>query len=89
MNENVAQPSLPAEAHDGVLRAKHPYLNVPFFLVRAAIYFTSWNAIAYFLNAWSLEQDRSLDPGIARNRMKFSRTIMTIVMCWIMWALNR
>ena len=59
-------------AHDGVLRAKHPYLNVPFFLVRAAIYFTSWNAIAYFLNAWSLEQDRSLDPGIARKMQRLS-----------------
>jgi hypothetical protein len=59
-------------AHDGVLRAKHPYLNVPFFIVRAAIYFTSWNAIAYFLNAWSLEQDRSLDPGIARKMQRLS-----------------
>ena len=59
-------------AHDDVLRAKHPYLNVPFFLVRAAIYFASWNALAYFLNAWSLEQDRSADPRIARKMQLLS-----------------
>ena len=59
-------------AHDDVLQAKHPYLNVPFFLVRAAIYFASWNALAYFLNAWSLEQDRSSDPHIARKMQLLS-----------------
>jgi hypothetical protein len=35
------------------------YLNVPFFLVRAVFYFTVWNLITYFLNKWSLEQDRT------------------------------
>ena len=59
-------------AHDEVLQAKHLYLNVPFFLVRAAIYFASWNAIVYFLNAWSLEQDRSADPRIARKMQRLS-----------------
>jgi hypothetical protein len=59
-------------AHDEVLQAKHPYLNVPFFLARTAIYFASWNAISYFLNAWSLEQDRSADPRIARKMQLLS-----------------
>ena len=59
-------------AHDEVLQAKHLYLNVPFFLVRTAIYFASWNAIAYVLNAWSLEQDRSADPRIARKMQLLS-----------------
>jgi hypothetical protein len=59
-------------AHDEVLRAKHSYLNVPFFLARAAIYFASWNALAYFLNAWSLEQDRSGDPSLARRMQLLS-----------------
>src|SRR5229473_6515367 len=39
-------------AHDEVLRHKQLYLNTPFFLVRAAIYFLVWNAISYLLNAW-------------------------------------
>src|SRR5262249_34497011 len=46
-------------AADEALAHKHLYLNVPFFIARAALYFAVWNAISYFLNAWSLEQDRT------------------------------
>jgi hypothetical protein len=53
-------------AHDEALQHKHLYLNAPFFLVRAAIYFLVWNGYAYFLNAWSLEQDRTGNPDFAR-----------------------
>lgn len=59
-------------AHDEMLQAKHAYLNVPFFVVRAAIYFAAWNAISYFLNAWSLEQDRTADPRIAVKMQRLS-----------------
>jgi hypothetical protein len=53
-------------AHDEILQHKHAYLNPPFFLVRAATYFLVWNGLSYFLNAWSLEQDRTADPRLAR-----------------------
>lgn len=53
-------------AADEALRHKALYLNVPFFLVRAAVYFTAWNALTYVLNKWSLEQDRTADPRLAR-----------------------
>ena len=59
-------------AHDDVLQHKQIYLNVPFFLIRAAIYFAVWNALSYFLNAWSLEQDESGDPKIARKMARLS-----------------
>ena len=59
-------------ARDEVLRGKQPYLNVPFFLMRTALYFASWNAIVYFLNAWSLEQDRNADPRTARKMQLLS-----------------
>jgi hypothetical protein len=59
-------------AHDEALRHKHLYLNTPFFLVRAAIYFLVWNALSYRLNAWSLEQDRTGDPRIARRMQLLS-----------------
>ena len=45
-------------AADEIIRHKHVYLNVPFFLIRAAFYFAGWMAIAYLLNRWSAEQDR-------------------------------
>ncbi len=53
-------------AHDEVLQHKHLYLNVPFFLVRAALYFLVWNGLSYFLNTWSLEQDQN--PAIRDSR---------------------
>jgi len=59
-------------AHDEVLQHKQPYLNAPFFLARAAIYFLVWNAISYLLNAWSLEQDRTGNPLIARRMQVLS-----------------
>ncbi len=59
-------------AHDEILQAKHAYLNTPFFLVRAAMYFLIWNGLVYFLNKWSLEQDRSTDSGIAARMQRLS-----------------
>ena len=59
-------------ARDEALQHKHLYLNTPFWIARAALYFLAWNLIAYFLNAWSLEQDRTGDPRIARRMQKLS-----------------
>jgi hypothetical protein len=53
-------------AKDALLQAKEAYLNVPFFLARAAFYFAVWIAIAYFVNRWSLEQDRAGSPALTR-----------------------
>jgi len=52
-------------AGDPILKHKQLYLNVPFFLGRMAFYFAAWFALAYFLNKWSTEQDRTADPSIA------------------------
>jgi hypothetical protein len=56
--------------------AKHPaliektkYLNLSFFTVRAAIYFAIWLALAYFLNRWSLLQDKTADQ-VLNKRMR-------------------
>ena len=59
-------------AKDEALQHKQLYLNTPFWLVRAAIYFAAWNVIAYFLNAWSLQQDRTGDPRIPRRMQLLS-----------------
>jgi hypothetical protein len=53
-------------AKDALLQAKEAYLNVPFFLARAAFYFAVWIAIAYFVNRWSLEQDRASSRALTR-----------------------
>ncbi len=59
-------------AADAILRGKQVYLNTPFFLARAAAYFVAWNALTYFLNRWSLDQDRNPDPRIARRMQRLS-----------------
>jgi hypothetical protein len=57
-------------AGDPVLEHKSIYLNVPAFLVRAAIYFAIWLLLAYFLNRWSRRRDESGDPRLpARLRL--------------------
>jgi len=61
-----------AVAADEVLQHKHLYLNTPFFLVRAAFYFAVWNGVSFFLNRWSLEQDRTGDPWIPRRMQRLS-----------------
>lgn len=42
------------------------WLSVPFFLMRAGLYFAIWLVMAYFLNRWSHEQDRDGDPQLKR-----------------------
>ena len=51
-----AQPEV--VSHDAVLQQKAPYLNVPFFIGRAVLYFVVWLVCAWFLNKWSAAQDR-------------------------------
>ena len=46
-------------AASAILQHKAPYLNLPFFLGRAAVYFLVWGLFAFLLNRWSLEQDRT------------------------------
>lgn len=56
----------PEAAHDEALRHKALYLNIPFFLGRAAFYFLVWGALSYYLNKWSLEMDRGPDPRLSQ-----------------------
>jgi hypothetical protein len=45
-------------ARDPILQHKQPYLNVPFFIVRAIIYLGVWSFCGWFLNYWSDREDR-------------------------------
>jgi hypothetical protein len=51
-----AQPE--AVKTDEILQYKHIYLNVPFFVIRAVVYFALWYGCAYYLTTWSDAQDR-------------------------------
>ena len=56
---------------DALLQHKSLYLNVPFFLTRAAIYFGAWIALAAALNRWSQRQDGG-DPTATRRMQMLS-----------------
>jgi hypothetical protein len=66
-----AQPATVAQ--DPILQHKQLYLNVPFFLVRAAIYFAVWSVLIWFLNRWSIRQDAEPTPALARRLEYLSR----------------
>jgi len=52
-------------AADPLLQYKHAYLNPGFFSVRAVVYFAIWFGLAFFLNKWSEQQDRTGDARLA------------------------
>ena len=55
---------------DALLQRKSAYLNIPFFLLRSALYFIVWLGVVYALNAWSLAQDQAeAEPAERRMRL--------------------
>jgi hypothetical protein len=54
-----------AEA-DHLLAVKEPYLNVPFFLVRAGVYFFAWLLLSRYYLRQSVRQDHSGERQITR-----------------------
>jgi hypothetical protein len=61
-----------AVANDALLRWKAPYLNVPFFLIRAALYFGIWSFIAILYYRGSRGQDVTGDPGVSARLRRFA-----------------
>lgn len=59
-------------ASDPKLQAKAIYLNVPFFIIRAAIYFVIWLSLAYWLYKWSPEQAHQLGSNVAMRLQRLS-----------------
>ena len=59
-------------AADVALRSKATYLNVPFFIARAAFYYLAWLTLMFLLDRWSRAQDGSGDPRLAVRMRKLS-----------------
>jgi hypothetical protein len=69
-----------------IVQAKTPYLNVPFFTVRAVIYFGVWIALAFFLNKWSLLQDRTAEARYAKKMRVLSGPGMVALIFMVTFA---
>jgi hypothetical protein len=81
-------------ASDEILKGKQAYLNVPFFLVRAVIYFVVWNGLAFVLNAWSQKQDETGDPALALRMQRVSAAglllyVLTMSFAAFDWVMSR
>ena len=59
-------------AADPLLQQKAAYLNLPFFIVRALVYFVIWIVLGRLLVKWSLDQDRTADPTLTQRLQKLS-----------------
>jgi hypothetical protein len=82
-----------AVARDAILQAKAPYLNTPFFILRAALYFAIWMAAAFFLNKWSRQQDEGGRPGLTEKLQRLSSAtlllyVLTVTFMSVDWAMS-
>jgi hypothetical protein len=82
-----------AVAADELLQRKESYLNVGFFVGRTVFYFVVWIAMAYFLNRWSLEQDRTADPNLSDRLRLLARAglvayVLTMTFAAFDWAMS-
>jgi hypothetical protein len=80
-------------AADHILKEKVLYLNVPFFIGRAALYFAIWSGLAIVLSRWSAEQDRSGDPALGVRMQRLSAGglvlyVLTMTFASTDWAMS-
>jgi hypothetical protein len=80
-------------ASDPVLQLKQPFLNIPFWLGRAAIYFVLWSWGALLLYRMSAQQDRVDDPDLPRllgrrGRLALFFFILAITFAAIDWGMS-
>lgn len=76
-----------------IIEDKHKYLNVPFFLIRAVIYFAAWLGLMFLLNKWSLEQDRTADRALTRKLKTLSGPglvlfVLTVTFASFDWVMS-
>jgi len=69
------------------------YLNLPFFTLRAAAIFGIWLLLAFFLNKWSSEQDRSADQAATKKMRLLSGPgmvlfVFTVTVASIDWSMS-
>jgi hypothetical protein len=76
-----------------MLLHKSKYLNVTGFLLRTLLYFLIWGALAYFLNFWSSEQDRTAERRFAKRLQSISGLglvlfVLTVTFASVDWVMS-
>jgi hypothetical protein len=76
-----------------MLKHKSAYLNVPGFLLRTLLYFVIWGVLAYFLNKWSSEQDRTAERRFTKRLQAISGPglvlfVLTVTFASVDWVMS-
>lgn len=76
-----------------ILHHKQGYLNVPFFILRALVYFAIWLFWGFRIYRMSDQQDRTGDPTLRERMRKFSApgcliVTLTVTFAYIDWILS-
>ncbi len=76
-----------------ILAHKQPYLNTPFFIVRAIIYFLIFSFIAFRVQKMTDLQDETADPTLVVRLRQFGAPsllvfVLTITFAYIDWVLS-
>jgi hypothetical protein len=76
-----------------LVESKVKYLNVTFFMIRAAVYFAIWAALTFLLNKWSGEQDRTANRGLSRQFRMLSGPglvlfVLTVTFASVDWVMS-
>ena len=81
-----------AVARDELLQRKALYLNVPFFLGRAGLYFALWLSIAWLLNRWSAKEDSGVEGATRRLQLTGAGGLvvyaLTVTFASIDWVMS-
>lgn len=71
---------------DHVLEGKQAYLNLPFFALRAIVYFGVWGGLTWYFWRRSLEQDESGDVGLSLKMERLSYPALLVFALTITFA---
>jgi hypothetical protein len=74
MNEGVTE--VGHENYDKIIAGKSGYLNVPFWLIRAAIFLIGWNLYRYYSRKNCLAQDEASDSTFYKKNFKMSAAFL-------------
>ena len=83
-----------ALAASDVLRHREPYLNIPFFIVRAAIYFAIWLFLTIAMHRWNLRVEATGDEAAETKIRRWSGAglllyLLTMSHAAIDWIMSR
>jgi hypothetical protein len=73
-------------AADKILLHKAAYLNVPSFWLRTTAYFGIWGMLTFFVNKWSVDQDRNANPALVDRLRKLGGPVMLLYVLTITFA---